>query len=307
RSLFESVYNRHILKRNKVGPSSRCPLDSLLLGFECRAPDEHKVFGTAGDPVPAFACPFSREAGSHHLLAVPSEDGVVQIYDTEKPHKGSRVLKAWLAHSNAVFDCAWMPGESKLVTASGDQMAKLWDVCAGEALGSFKGHQCSLKSVAFSQSEKAVFCTGGRDGNIMVWDIRCSKRDGFYSAVKRIGSAHNAPAKISVTPKRRNTPRGMAPSVDSQQSVTAVIFQDEKTLVSSGAVDGVIKVWDMRKNYTSYRMGPVPAQSFPYPGSSSRKRGFSSLVLNASSSLLFANCTEDWVYMFDVAGARTSP
>lgn len=40
------------------------------------------------------------------------------------------------------------------VTASGDQTARLWDVTSGELQGSFKGHQCSLKSVAFPKQEK---------------------------------------------------------------------------------------------------------------------------------------------------------
>jgi len=40
------------------------------------------------------------------------------------------------------------------VTASGDQTAKVWDVRTGELLGVCKGHQCSLKSVAFSRFEK---------------------------------------------------------------------------------------------------------------------------------------------------------
>lgn len=42
------------------------------------------------------------------------------------------------------------------VTAAGDQLARLWDVKSGELLGSFKGHLCSLKSVAFSPEEKGV-------------------------------------------------------------------------------------------------------------------------------------------------------
>lgn len=88
----------------------------------------------------------------------------------------------WMAHWNAVFDLAWVPGEFKLVsgslslsgsgsvpactggaelgalvlkvTAAGDQTARLWDVSAGELMGTCKGHQCSLKSVAFSKFEK---------------------------------------------------------------------------------------------------------------------------------------------------------
>lgn len=56
-----------------------------------------------------------------------------------------------------MFDLAWVPGELKLVTAAGDQTAKFWDVKAGELIGTCKGHQCSLKSVAFSKFEKGRF------------------------------------------------------------------------------------------------------------------------------------------------------
>lgn len=45
------------------------------------------------------------------------------------------------------------------VTAAGDQMARLWDVKSGELLGSFKGHLCSLKSVAFTPQEKGIQST----------------------------------------------------------------------------------------------------------------------------------------------------
>lgn len=43
------------------------------------------------------------------------------------------------------------------VTAAGDQTAKFWDVNAGELIGTCKGHQCSLKSVAFSKFEKGKY------------------------------------------------------------------------------------------------------------------------------------------------------
>ena len=95
--------------------------------------------------------------------------------------------------------------------------------------------------------------------------------DGFYRQVKQISGAHNKaetnpPTKIK---KRRISTRGMAPSVvsffntslalfnesivmqqegwslrtssllqDTQQSVTVVLFRDQHTLISSGAVDG---------------------------------------------------------------------
>lgn len=34
----------------------------------------------------------------------------------------------------------------------------------------------------------------------------------------------------------------------------------------------VIKMWDLRKNYTAHRQDPIPLQMYPYPGSCMRMR-----------------------------------
>ncbi|XP_040016492.2 denticleless protein homolog isoform X2 [Gasterosteus aculeatus] len=309
--LFRSIVDRGAGRRRlnalPVDPWPRYPLSSLLGGFECVRHDEHISYGSLGDSVPPFGLAFS-SGNMQNVLAAANEEGIVRIYNTESREKP--LVKEWLAHENAVFDIAWVPGEPHLVTAAGDQMAKLWDVNSGELLGTFKGHLCSLKSVAFTPWEKAVFCTGARDGNIIVWDTRCSKKDGFYRPVKQISGAHNkavtsTPAK---TKKRRSSTRGMAPSVGTQQSVTVVLFRDQNTLISSGAVDGVIKMWDLRKNYTAHRQEPVPLQAYPYPGSCMRMRlGYSGLVLDSTRSNVISNCTDDNIYMFNVSGMKTTP
>ncbi|KAM4692717.1 denticleless protein homolog [Discoglossus pictus] len=307
--LFQSIVSRTRVGWRGHGPSSRYPLHSLLQCYQCLREDEHISFGDLGSPVPPFGCSFCTAPNMNQVLVVANEEGMVRLYDTECRNVQRQIVKEWMAHTNAVFDIAWVPGEHKLVTASGDQTAKLWDVKAGELIGVCKGHQCSVKSVAFSKFQKAVFCTGGRDGNIMLWDTRCSKKDGFYRQVNQISGAHNAldkqtPSKIK---KRKPVAKGLAPAVDSQQSVTVVIFQDEHTVISAGAVDGIVKMWDLRKNYTSYRQDPVPVKMFPYAGSSTRKLGYSSLVLDSAGTNLFANCTDDNIYMFNVTGIKTDP
>ncbi|XP_041661571.1 denticleless protein homolog [Cheilinus undulatus] len=310
--LFRSIVDRGVGKRRQNAlPADhwhRYPLTSLLEGYHCVRHDEHISYGNLGDSVPPFGLAFSSAGNLQNVLAAANEEGIVRIYNTES--RENPLLKEWLAHENAVFDIAWVPGEQQLVTAAGDQMARLWDVKSGEMLGSFKGHLCSLKSVAFMPQEKAVFCTGARDGNIMVWDTRCSKKDGFYRQMKQISGAHNKaePNPPTKTKKRRGSTRGMAPSVDSQQSVTVVLFRDQHTLISSGAVDGVIKMWDLRKNYTAHRQDPVPLQMYPYPGSCMRMRlGYSGLVLDSTRSNVMCNCTDDSIYMFNVSGIKTTP
>ncbi|XP_032911513.1 denticleless protein homolog [Catharus ustulatus] len=300
------------LLRRAAAPArlpSALPLQHLLDSYQCNQEDDHLSYGETGMPVPPFGCTFSTAPNLEHILAVANEEGFVRLYDTEAQSTRKLIFKEWQAHSNAVFDLAWVPGEHRIVTASGDQTAKVWDVRAGELLGICKGHQCSLKSVAFSRFEKAVFCTGGRDGNIMVWDTRCNKKDGFYRQVNQICGAHNVVDKQtpSKPKKKRQNLRGLAPLVDFQQSVTVVLLQDEHTLISAGAVDGVIKVWDLRRNYTALRQEPLPARSFGYPGTSTRKLGYSSLVLDSTGANLFANCTDDSIYMFNMTSSRTTP
>ncbi|KAM4786986.1 denticleless protein homolog [Cyanocitta cristata] len=303
---------RALLRRAAAAParrSSALPLQHLLENYQCSPEDDHLSYGETGMPVPPFGCTFSTAPNLEHVLAVANEEGFVRLYDTEAETTSKLVFKEWQAHSNAVFDLAWVPGEHRIVTASGDQTAKVWDVRAGELLGICKGHQCSLKSVAFSRFEKAVFCTGGRDGNIMVWDTRCNKKDGFYRQVNQISGAHNVADKQtpSKAKKKRQNLRGLAPLVDFQQSVTVVLLQDEHTLISAGAVDGVIKVWDLRRNYAAFRQDPLPVRSFCYPGTSTRKLGYSSLVLDSTGANLFANCTDDSIYMFNMTSLRTTP
>uniref|UniRef100_A0A8C8DY20 Denticleless E3 ubiquitin protein ligase homolog (Drosophila) n=1 Tax=Oryzias sinensis TaxID=183150 RepID=A0A8C8DY20_9TELE len=310
--LFRSVVARGVGRRRQTALSAdlvpRIPLISLLGSYRCVRHDEHISYGNTGDTVPPFGLAFSSARDMQNILAAANEEGIVRIYNTES--RENPLLKEWLAHENAVFDIAWVPGEPQLVTAAGDQTARLWDVKSGELLGSFRGHLCSLKSVAFTAEEKAVFCTGGRDGNIMVWDTRCSKKDGFYRPVNQISGAHHkAEANpSSKTKKRRSTLRGMAPSVDTQQSVTVVLFRDQHTLISAGAVDGVIKMWDLRKNYVAHRHEPLPLQTYPYAGSCTRMRlGYSGLVLDSSRSNVMCNCTDDSIYMFNVCGVKRTP
>ncbi|XP_036438606.1 denticleless protein homolog [Colossoma macropomum] len=303
--LFQCVVDRGVTKRRNVN-RREYPLSSLLECYQCARHDEHISYGNTAVAVPPFGCSFSTASGQSNTLAVANEEGIVCIYNTAEKQRA--VLKEWPAHDNAVFDIAWVPGANSLVTASGDQTARLWDVPTEELLGSFKGHQCSLKSVSFPKQEKAVFCTGGRDGNIMVWDMRCSKKDGFYRQVKQISGAHmKTEGNTPQTKKKRASSRGMAPSVDSQRGVTVVLFRDENTLISSGAVDGMIKMWDLRKNYTAYHQNPTPLQMYKYPGSSTRKLGYSGLTLDSTGSRLFCNCTDDNVYMFDISGLKTAP
>lgn len=84
-----------------------------------------------------------------------------------------------------------------------------------------------------------MFATGARDGAIMVWDIRANhvSTNGISGPKPDnvIWQAHYNPGKI---PSRvRKTPSS-ASKYHKEQSVTALAFQNEYSLLSASANDG---------------------------------------------------------------------
>ncbi|XP_022103814.1 denticleless protein homolog [Acanthaster planci] len=286
-------------------------LHDTMLRLSCTSNDQY-IFESEDhtEQVPPFACSTSKMAKSPHLLAVVDEDGFVTLFDTRH---SAEVVKVFRAHKNAVFDVAWASGRNQLVTASGDQMAGLWDVAAGKALGIFKGHSCSLKSVCFRPGDSHVFATGARDGNILVWDTRCNNRGGnqvpHHTAVNVIKEAHAEASKLRHTPSRKRS--RLSPSLpvrgDNLSSVTVINFQDDMSLFSTGATDSTIKVWDLRQCNKGMKKAPMPKQVYPYAGSSIKNGGFSSLVFNSLRTEFYANCTDNVIYRYSALGSPTWP
>lgn len=129
-----------------------------------------------------------------------------------------------------------MPNELKLVTASGDQTARLWDVSTSEIvpIDCFSAHSRSVKTVVFRPEDKAVFATGARDGAIMLWDIR-AKHSGHRRPDDCIINGHAS----STTNGHASKSRSKAEESSRMQSITGLTFQDNMTLISGAAGDGL--------------------------------------------------------------------
>ncbi|XP_078589625.1 denticleless protein homolog isoform X1 [Branchiostoma floridae x Branchiostoma japonicum] len=310
--LFSAISERRVWgawdKHGGKG-TTRGKLDSVIERFMCTRADEYEMDGFEfGTVCPPFAAGFCKVPGQEHVLCVCDEDGFIRLYCTKHSGDHGR-LAQWTGHGNAIFDLEWSPHQGIMVTASGDQTARIWDMGSNNLMGVFKGHTCSVKSASFRTNDKWVFCTGARDGNILVWDGRCNHNDGYYRPVNSIRNAHTLPMQSTPRPKKKRKVDAATsnPQQDSQQSVTCVVYQDENTVVSAGSVDGTIKLWDMRKNYTAYQCTPIPKQTFQYPGARVRRRGFSSLVVDSAGTRLFASCTDNTIYMYNCHSMETQP
>lgn len=270
---------------------------SVLKNLHSRAANDY-VLRNDEQEVPPLACTHFPEHHRCNLLAVADEDGTMHILRTGQPEGRMALETSWQAHDNAVFDVCPRPGRGQLATASGDLSVGLWDVGQQTAVASFRGHRGSVKCVRFLQGQADVFASGARDGGVVVWDARCSKPQ------VTIPRAHNMVCAMTPSRKRNRGSHAAQPAATS--SVTACIFRDEHHLVTCGASNGAVKVWDLRKNYQLFKNDPRPLTTLPYPGHSTAVHGYTELVLDSSGRRLFASCTDSHIYQFDLLDGRLS-
>lgn len=292
-SLLRTVLSREL---GAVHVSRRILLDSLCC-------DEERDAYVVG-PAPPFAAQF---APGSRTVAVGDEDGFVTIVDTAQTSSAGTGNTIQLAcHANAIFDLSWVPGRNELLTSSGDQTVRLFDVRTQAQTRCFRGHQGSVKTI--SSLDASTFASGGRDGNICVWDGRLPEA----RPALVVANAHDvhAPGKRKRSGVAQGTQAG-------GQSVSCVCFihDDVAKLATAGASDGAIKIWDLRALSTgttpaargaSKARVPAPFHTLrPTVQDSGRPRGITSLAIDASGSRLLATTTNSIIHMYDTRWCAT--
>ncbi|KAG0603589.1 hypothetical protein M758_10G105300 [Ceratodon purpureus] len=255
-----------------------------------------------GISAPPLAVSYGKKKGDGHLLAVADEEGFVSIFNTRLAlptfmttqfNTEKSKWKSWMAHTNAIFDICWIQEDTRMLTASGDQTIRLWDVESHAAMGVMRGHSGSVKSLCAHPSNAELFASGSRDGSVALWDLRTSTsnstNESSFRPVSCIKDTHVAPRCKNVRRRKGET-----------HSVTAVLYQqDERILATSGAADGIVKFWDTRK--LKVPVVQTPPQQKETAEGVGRIHGIASLSQDPTSSRLIASCTDSKIYMYDGA------
>ncbi len=80
----------------------------------------------------------------------------------------SRVRLTLKGHDDRVRSAMYSPDGKRIVTASGDKTAKVWDANTGQELMTLTGHQGGVLSAAYSADGKRI-TTAGRDGIVQIY------------------------------------------------------------------------------------------------------------------------------------------
>ncbi|KAJ3260565.1 hypothetical protein HK104_006863, partial [Borealophlyctis nickersoniae] len=299
---------------------------SQLKDFVSTEKDIYRSLDALGMYTPPFSCCFNNSVKDGKLLAIGDEDGKIGVINTaaNNTFETDNPRPQWQAHPNAIFDICWSRDDQYLASAAGDQTTRLWNVETQDIVAVFPGHGNTIKSVTNNWCDPSVYATGGRDGRIMVWDVRCtgmvSESGGevlylFYARVKAfvltgVPENHMRPANTISAAHSVGRPQGrkLASIWGSQpQSVTAVKFLScGNKIASSGAADGLIKFWDLRKYY-SIKDRPTPCEVSSLIEGPKRLHGYSSFSLDSNGGRIYAACTDNNIYEFLTAHLALPP
>ncbi len=79
-------------------------------------------------------------------------------------------------HTDRVRSASFSPDGSRIVTASVDRTAKVWDAQTGAEVLTLKGHTGVVRSASFSPDGSRIV-TSGEDGTAKVWDATPISRE----------------------------------------------------------------------------------------------------------------------------------
>jgi WD40 repeat protein len=124
----------------------------------------------------------------------------------------SKVRLSLRVHAGIVSSPVFSPDGERIVTASSDGTARLWDATSGAELHVLRGHEGTVSSPAFSPDGERVV-TASEDGTARLWDVASGEE-------LHVLRAHG-------------------------REVRSALFSPDGTQVVTASEDGTARVWDV--------------------------------------------------------------
>lgn len=142
---------------------------------------------------------------------------------------------------------------TKLVTASNDGTARIWDAASGKELTVLQGHERAIRSAAFSPDGTKVV-TASEDNTARLWDAASGKQlavlqgheDSIFSAAFSPDGTKVVTASIDDTARLWEVTSGNELAVlrGHDDDVFSAAFNPDGTMVVTASYDETAKLWD---------------------------------------------------------------
>ena len=165
-----------------------------------------------------------------------------------------RVRAVLVGHTNWVNSAAWSPDGSRIVTASQDGTARIWNAKSGAPLAVLKGHTGSVNSAAWSPDGTRI-ATASKDNTARIWDAQSGAPlavQGNTGLVNSAAAARSPDETRFATASQDNTagiwdaqsgaPLAMLKGHTGQ--VISVAWSPDGTRLATTSWDGTARIWD---------------------------------------------------------------
>ena len=185
------------------------------------------------------------------MLASGSNDETVRLWDV-----ATGTLKAtFTGHTDTVLSVSFSPDSRLLASGSEDNSIRLWDVAAGTHRVTLTGHTRDVNSVVFSP-DGTKLASVSDDKTARLWDVAQAKQIASLKEKGRIWVQ-----SVSFSPDGHTVACGSMGQIDlwdvstlsrittikgHQETVMSVVFDPNGNILASGALDGVVYLWDLK-------------------------------------------------------------
>jgi WD40 repeat protein len=160
------------------------------------------------------------------------------------------LLFASYAHQDVVYHAMFSPDGARILTASWDKTAKLWETNSGKLLATFD-HQGPVITVAFSP-DGARILTASADKTAKLWEAASAElihsfthQDGVNAATFSPDGTRILTASTDKTAKLWDANSGkLIRSLDHQDSVNAGVFSPDGTRILTVSADKTARLWE---------------------------------------------------------------
>ncbi|KAL7645101.1 UNVERIFIED_CONTAM: hypothetical protein RMT77_003479 [Armadillidium vulgare] len=267
-----------------------------LLSFSCISYDVHKNLLEQRSfslreldfcsESPVYCSKFGESQNTKSILCLGYESGQIYLQKIRKKRKSDEIIVK-TGHIDAVYDIAWIPNENSLLSASADSSIILWQLKNEDLfkVQTFFSRSSYVKSVSSNPWDRNVFASGDGDGRLIIWDTRCSNN----KIANEIKMAHTHQPSYARQPVKN--------------SIKGLSFSEEHKIVSAGASDGKVKIWDLRKTYSTRKRLPHSLWNLSLPTYS----GTTSMSLSPFKERIYVSCLNGKIYCFHITTPTIYP
>ena len=174
---------------------------------------------------------------------------------------GHSDLRLTLAgHQNMVWSAAFSPDGSRIVTASADDTARIWNAATGEEIAVLRGHEQAVNSAAFSRDGSRIV-TASIDKTARIWDAATGKEIAVLRGHEQaVNSAAFSPDGSRVVTASGDNTAGIWDAATGDQlailgvrqsfggyccgTIATAVYSPDGALIVTAAHQGTVRVWD---------------------------------------------------------------